>query len=190
MFRTPTADTRADSSLLAAHVAGDPSAFGELFRRHQTRLYRAARRRGATAEDADDTVQDAMLSAYLAAGSFRNESAVGSWLHRITVNSCTDLARRNARRTAVLAAAQSPAAPDRSPAVDTALVVRQALMRLPVAQRAALLAVDMHGYSVSEAAALLDIAEGTVKSRCARGRARLAVLLAPPGTPAPTLMFD
>ena len=51
-------------------------------------------------------------------------------------------------------------------------------MRLPAGQRAAVLAVDMLGYSVSEAAALLGVAEGTVKSRRARARARLAVLLA------------
>ena len=49
------------------------------------------------------------------------------------------------------------------------LVVRRALMRLPAEQRAAVLAVDMHGYSVADAAALLGVAEGTVKSRCARG---------------------
>ena len=61
--------------------------------------------------------------------------------------------------------------------VETAVVVRQAMMRLPAEQRAAVLAVDMHGYSVSDAAALLNVAEGTVKSRCSRGRARLAVLL-------------
>lgn len=52
-------------------------------------------------------------------------------------------------------------------------------MRLPMEQRAAVLAVDMQGYSVADAAALLGVAEGTVKSRCARARARLAVLLEP-----------
>lgn len=50
-------------------------------------------------------------------------------------------------------------------------------MRLPVEQRAAVVAVDMQGYSVADTAALLGVAEGTVKSRCARARARLAMLL-------------
>ena len=59
------------------------------------------------------------------------------------------------------------------------MVVRQALLRLPVEQRAAVLAVDMYGYAVAEAAALLGIAEGTVKSRRARARGRLAMLLRP-----------
>lgn len=170
-------DDRTDAALLAAHVAGDRSAFGELFRRHQDRLLRTARRRGVSAEDADDTLQDAMLSAYRAAGSFRGESAVSSWLHRITVNACTDVLRRNGPRTVPLSADHCPAMADRSGHTTTAVVVRQALMRLPAEQRAAVLAVDMHGYSVADAAALLDVAEGTVKSRCSRGRARLAVLL-------------
>jgi RNA polymerase sigma-70 factor (ECF subfamily) len=61
--------------------------------------------------------------------------------------------------------------------VTTRLVVRDALARLPLEQRAALVLVDLEGHSVAEAALILDVAEGTVKSRCARGRARLAVLL-------------
>jgi RNA polymerase sigma-70 factor (ECF subfamily) len=61
--------------------------------------------------------------------------------------------------------------------VETAIMVQRALMRLPVEQRAAVVAVDMQGYSIAETAGLLGVAEGTVKSRCARARARLAVLL-------------
>ncbi|MEI7913843.1 MAG: RNA polymerase sigma factor SigM [Mycobacteriaceae bacterium] len=170
-------DHRTDADLLAAHADGDRSAFGELFRRHRTRLLRTARRRGASAEDADDTLQDAMISAYRAAGSFRHESAVSSWLHRITVNACTDVQRRKGPHTVPLSADHPPPVADRSGHIETAVVVRQAMMRLPAEQRAAVLAVDMHGYSVSDAAALLNVAEGTVKSRCSRGRARLAVLL-------------
>jgi RNA polymerase sigma-70 factor (ECF subfamily) len=55
--------------------------------------------------------------------------------------------------------------------------VQRALMRLPVEQRAAVVAVDMQGYSVADTAALLGVAEGTVKSRCSRARVRLAELL-------------
>ena len=139
-----------------------------------------------------------MLSAYRAAGSFRGESAVSSWLHRITVNACTDVLRRNGRRTVPLSTEHCPAVADRSGHTETAVIVRQALLRLPVEQRAAVVAVDMHGYSVAETAALLDIAEGTVKSRCSRGRARLAVLLGHlspaasngSGTAGPTLLVE
>ncbi|MEU8610734.1 sigma factor-like helix-turn-helix DNA-binding protein, partial [Actinoplanes sp. NPDC048791] len=60
---------------------------------------------------------------------------------------------------------------------DTALVVRAALAALPVEQRAALVLVDVQGYPVIEAAEILGVAEGTIKSRCARGRARMALAL-------------
>lgn len=170
-------DGRSDADLLAAHAAGDRYAFAELFGRHHTRLYRLARRSTPTSEDADDVVQEAMLSAHRGAASFRNDAAVSSWLHRIVVNACRDRLRRNASRaTAALPEDGCPVA-DRTGSVETSLMVRQALLRLPADQRAAVLAVDMHGYSVADAAVLLDIAEGTVKSRCARARARLAVLL-------------
>src|SRR5690606_2730762 len=66
-----------------------------------------------------------------------------------------------------------------APAVDhdTVLSVREALSRLPTDQRVAIVLVDLEGYPVAEVAEMLGVAEGTVKSRCARGRARLAMLL-------------
>jgi RNA polymerase sigma-70 factor (ECF subfamily) len=60
---------------------------------------------------------------------------------------------------------------------DTALVVRAALAALPADQRAAIVLVDVQGYPVAEAAEILGVAEGTIKSRCARGRARMAIAL-------------
>jgi RNA polymerase sigma-70 factor (ECF subfamily) len=173
--------TRSDGDLLYAHIAGDRYAFEELFRRHSARLYRLARRRSHTAEDACDAVQDAMLSAHRAAGSFRHDAPVSNWLCRIVVNACRDRMRRNAiRPTVTLTPEDCPPVADRTGQLETALVVRQALLRLPAAQRDAVVAVDMHGYSVADAAALFGVAEGTVKSRCARGRARLAILLGSP----------
>lgn len=176
-FTDPDRSGRSDADLLAAHAAGDPYAFEELFGRYHVRLYRLARRSTATAEDAADVLQEAMLSAHRGAAGFRRDAAVASWLHRIVVNACRDQLRRSMiRPTTPLGDHTWPVA-DRAASIETAVVVRQALMRLPVEQRAAVMAVDMQGYSVADAAALLDIAEGTVKSRCARARARLAVLL-------------
>jgi RNA polymerase sigma-70 factor (ECF subfamily) len=167
-----------DADLLNAHAAGDRFAFAELFRRHGPRLYRVARRRSPSDEDAHDAVQEAMLSAHRGARSFRHDAAVSSWLHRIVVNVCQDRLRRNAiRPTTPLIDDDCVPVGDRTTSLETALVVHEALLRLPVEQRSAVVAVDMHGYSVADAAALLNVAEGTVKSRCARARARLAVLL-------------
>lgn len=165
-----------DAELLAAHVAGDRHAFGELFLRHHRQLHRLARFASPTAEDADDAVQDAMLSAHRSAGAFRHDAAVSTWLRRIVLNACLDRRRRaHARPTVPLPDAHP--VPDRTSQVETAIMVRRALMRLPVEQRAVVVAVDMQGYSIAETACLLGVAQGTVKSRCARGRARLARLL-------------
>ncbi|MEV1321016.1 RNA polymerase sigma factor SigM [Micromonospora arborensis] len=176
-----------DLELLRAHVDGDQHAFAELFHRHRDRLWAVALRTLGDREEAADALQDALLSAHRAAARFRGDSAVTTWLHRIVVNACLDrIRRRQAHPTVPLpdgnrAEAGSgiggvePAAPTQDH--DTALVVREALAALPLEQRAALVLVDVQGYPVAEVARILGVAEGTVKSRCARGRARLAVLL-------------
>ncbi|SCL15849.1 RNA polymerase, sigma subunit, ECF family [Micromonospora rhizosphaerae] len=179
----------ADIDLLRAHVAGDRDAFTELFHRHRDRLWAVALRTLGDREEAADALQDALLSAHRAAARFRGDSAVTTWLHRIVVNACLDrVRRRQAQATVPLpdgvhgggepgrhTGGAELAAPVRDH--DTALVVRQALAELPVEQRAALILVDVQGYPVAEVARILGVAEGTVKSRCARGRARLATLL-------------
>jgi RNA polymerase sigma-70 factor, ECF subfamily len=165
-----------DAALLRAHRNGDPDAFAELVRRHRDRLWAVALRTLGDREEAADALQDALLSAYRAAERFRGDSAVTTWLHRIVVNACLDrMRRRQARPTVPLPEVDTSVAP--APDRDTVLVVRDALAQLPLDQRAALVLVELQGYSVADAAEALHIAEGTVKSRCARGRARLAVLL-------------
>lgn len=163
-----------DAELLAAHVAGDRHAFATLFGRHRLQLRRVAHRASYNRDDADDALQDALFSAHRAAAGFRHDASVSSWLHRIVVNSCVDRLRRNKIHPTVPLEDDAHPSADPTANVDTAVVVQRALLRLPVEQRAAILAVDMHGYSVAEAAALLGVPEGTVKSRRARGRARLA----------------
>lgn len=175
-------DSRDDAALLRDHAAGDRAAFGELFRRHRDRLWAVALRTTGDREDAADALQDALLSAYRAADRFRGDAAVTTWLHRIVVNACLDrLRRRQARPTVSLADTEPAPAPP--PDRETVLVVRAALTELPVDQRAALVLVELEGYPVAEAAKILGVPVGTVKSRCARGRARLALLLGEPRNP-------
>ncbi|MFG2680646.1 RNA polymerase sigma factor SigM [Streptomyces sp. NPDC048392] len=175
-----------DQELLALHVEGDPDAFGELVRRHRDRLWAVALRTLGDREEAADAVQDALVSAYRAAHTFRGQAAVTTWLHRITVNACLDRARKAAsRRTApvddterleqLLEPHESASAPAERNDLHRQLL--EALSTLPTDQRAALVLVDMQGYPVAEAARILDVPTGTIKSRCARGRARLLPLL-------------
>ena len=168
-----------DLDLLRRHAAGDNEAFGELFRRHRDRLWAVALRTVCDPEEAADALQDAMVSAFRRAGDFRGESAVTTWLHRIVVNACLDRLRRRAARPAVPAGsdqaleALAPQDGDHARATETRLDVDAALRTLSPEQRAALVVVDMLGFSVADAAVILDISQGTVKSRCARARARL-----------------
>lgn len=188
-------DGRTDAELLAAHVDGDPEAFGELFARHRDRLWAVALRTMGDPETAADGLQDGMIAAFRRAASFRGDAAVTTWLHRVVVNACLDRLRAaKVRRTealpddvdetgrgsldtanAVTDATLDPA--EHAARDDQRLQVLAALRELTAEQRAAIVLVDMEGYSVAEAAEILDCAEGTVKSRCSRGRARLAVLL-------------
>jgi RNA polymerase sigma-70 factor (ECF subfamily) len=167
--------TVSDADLLAQHVAGDHDAFSILVTRHRDRLWAVALRTLGNPDDAADALQDALLSAYRGAAGFRGNSAVTTWLHRIVVNACLDFARRKAvRPTQPLLEDPATSAPDTISTHETALAVVAALRTLPTEQAAAVVLVDIEGFSVEEAAAILGVPTGTVKSRCARARARLA----------------
>ena len=181
-------DQRDDVALVAASAAGDPAAFHELVRRHRDRLWAVALRTTGDPDDAADALQDALVSAFRRSGTFRGDAQVTTWLHRIVVNACLDVLRRKrSRRTEPLPndedryaefAEPSAGADETAEAGERRADVWRALRSVADDQRAALVLVDMEGYSVDEAAAILGCAPGTVKSRCSRGRARLAPLLA------------
>jgi RNA polymerase sigma-70 factor (ECF subfamily) len=182
-----------DVALLGAHRDGDPDAFGVLFTRHRDRLWAVALRTTGNPEDAADALQEAMISAFRRAAGFRGDALVTTWLHRIVVNASLDRLRRNkvraaqplpddleeyAGRGAVLATGDTSTDPEAQAVLtDRRDAVLAALDQLPPDQKAALVLVDLEGYPVEQVAEMLECPTGTVKSRCARGRARLAVLL-------------
>ncbi|MGC4109856.1 MAG: RNA polymerase sigma factor SigM [Nocardioides sp.] len=182
-----------DAELLAAHVAGDPDAFGVLFGRHRDRLWAVALRTMGNPHDAADGLQDGLVAAYRRAGSFRGDAAVTTWLHRVVVNACLDRIRaakvrradplpddldeRHDRGSVATATTDHDDPEQAAIAADRRRALLDALAVLPAEQRAALVLVDMEGHSVAEVAVMLECAEGTVKSRCSRGRERLAALL-------------
>jgi RNA polymerase sigma-70 factor, ECF subfamily len=182
---TPSAAERpavTDAELLTAHIAGDPHAFSEIVKRHRDRMWAVALRTLGDPDEAADAVQDAFVSAYRKAATFRGEAAVTTWLHRIVVNACLDRMRRKSVRPVaddelIEAAERESPLPDQTVEREVSMEVSAALKRLPADQRAALVLVDMMGYSVEDAAQVLGVPSGTVKSRCARGRAKLAPIL-------------
>ncbi len=166
-----------DADLLKAHVDGDPNAFGILFSRHRDRLWAVALRTAGGPDDAADALQDAMVSAFRRAGSFRGEAAVTTWLHRIVVNACLDQHRRRRNKpttTWIETLHETAHTTDDMANRELQIELERALANLPDDQRAAIVLVDVEGYSVDDAARILGCPPGTVKSRCARGRAKLA----------------
>jgi RNA polymerase sigma-70 factor (ECF subfamily) len=183
-----------DPALLDAHRAGDPDAFGVLFKRHRDRLWAVALRTTGNPEDAGDALQEAMISAFKRADSYRGDALVTTWLHRIVVNAALDRLRRNKVRAAqplpddleeytgrgAVLATDTSGDPEAVALLgDRRRAVLAALDQLPPDQKAALVLVDMEGYPVAQVAQMLDCPTGTIKSRCARGRTRLATLLTP-----------
>jgi RNA polymerase sigma-70 factor, ECF subfamily len=163
---------RTDADLLRRHAEGDSEAFGYLYLRHRDRLHRVASR--IVGDDAEDALHDGMMRAYRHAAGFRGQSAVASWLHRIVVNAALDIARRRPM-VAEPDETMPGTAADRS---DWQQDLRRAGRMLSRDQRRAILLVDVYGYPHREAAVILGVPAGTVKSRAARGRALLAARLA------------
>ena len=173
-----------DRELMAAHVAGDSQAFSELVTRHRDRLWSVSLRTTGDPEEASDALQDALISAFRRADQYRGEAAVTTWLHRIVVNAGLDRLRRRAvRPTTTLPdhdeynGLEIVEPRDAIAERENWIEISAALAELPQDQREAIILVDVQGYSVEAAAKELNCPTGTIKSRCSRGRAKLAETL-------------
>ena len=173
-----------DAELLSLHVAGDRHAFSLIVERHRDRLWAVALRTTGDPDDAADALQEALIRAFQRASQFRGESAVTTWLHRIVVNASLDRLRRKAvRATLPLPDADTTAGralidpTDHVGQREDQIAIASALAALPEDQRDAILLVDVEGWSIEDAATMLRCPPGTIKSRCSRGRAKLAVAL-------------
>ena len=179
-----------DEVLLAAHLRGDPAAFGQLVARHERRIYGLCLRILGNREDAEDATQEAFVAALRKASSFRRAAAFSTWLYRIAVNAATDQARRRGRaRLAALDPEDAGLAVDRGgelgEVVAAAVTVQTALAQVPEEFRVAVVLCDLYRLPYADAAQILEVPVGTVKSRVFRGRAALAERLAsnPEATP-------
>ena len=184
-----------DAALLEGLRAGDESAYETVVRRYAGRMLAVARRFLTCEADAADAVQDAFMSAFRALGSFREGSALGTWLHRIVVNACLSKLRARRRRPetsldllpafdesgrhAVPVPPRSPHAEDALAREETRAQVRACIDRLPESYRTVLLLRDIEALDTEEAARALGTTPGAVKVSLHRARQALRRLLEP-----------
>jgi RNA polymerase sigma-70 factor (ECF subfamily) len=174
-------DDPTDEALVAAFVEGDQRAFAHLLSRYERRVYGICFRYFGDAPDAEDAAQDAFLTLYRKADTFRGGSLFSTWMYRVTTNACNDLARKRARRPRKAdAVVEDLPLADQHDAIGTHLLrleVREALMRLEPVQRDAVVGHTLQGRPYHEMAEELGVAVGTMKSRVHRGHAKLAMIL-------------
>jgi RNA polymerase sigma-70 factor, ECF subfamily len=165
-----------------------------LLRGQIERVHGLCRRLCGNEADAEDATQEALLAVVRGLPRFDGRSSFTTWVHRVTTNACLDELRRRARRPTVVRRLDAATGdhddrtraldpPDPTPGVDERapdrMAIDDALAALPEDFRVAVVLRDHLGLDYAEIAAVLDLAPGTVRSRIARGRARLADLLAP-----------
>jgi RNA polymerase sigma-70 factor (ECF subfamily) len=168
--------TSADETLAEAAARGDGAAFEILVRRHE-RVVRGFLARLAGSDRADDMAQETFLTAWTKAAAFTGEGRYKGWLLRIAWRTfLMDTRGRGRRLPAYSGIGEAPEQADRSDA-ERDLIVEDALSRLKEADRAAVVLCLVLGHSHSEAAQILDMPLGTVKTRVARGSAQLLELL-------------
>lgn len=176
----------ADAELLRAIAAGDESALGRLYDRHAGWLLARLQRRCASADLADQALQDTFLTVWRQARSYRGEGEVTAFLWRIAIRRLIDALRADGRASRARRAAAGDATGDAlvASAEDEVLLgvehgrLGEALTRLSPELRAAIEATVLDGLSCAEAGVLLGIPAGTVKSRCHRARIELRRALA------------
>lgn len=182
-----------DNQLIAAARAGDRAALDRLLRRHYDRVWRLCRRLSGNDADAQDAAQEALIAIARGLHRFDGRAAFSTWSYRVATNACLDELRRRARRPIPLHADEptrletGPADPTRAPdQVVERLTVDDALAQLPEEFRLAVVLRDLCDLDYAEISAVMAVPPGTVRSRIARGRARLATLMATSGNQQPT----
>lgn len=167
-----------EAELLARVIDGDHDAFTEIMRSHEDRVFSVCLRIMGNRDQALDATQETFLTTFRKASQFKGNSALGTWIYRIAVNTCYDQLRKQKRRkTDPMPDHLDPADYSAEEAVDAAGLrpeIQQALDAIPVDFRTAVILSDIEGMGLPEVADVLEIPVGTVKSRVFRGRRLLA----------------
>ena len=194
-------DRNMDRRLITRLQAGDQAAVHELAQRYGSRIYQLALRQMKNREDAEEVAQDVLMKVYRKIGAFRGDSALSSWIYRITFNTAMSKLRGNRAARAAdkerdrVRAAQSAQDDDLQPAEqpidwshmpDEELLRRQlrqavvaAISELPEIYRAPVVLRDIQGLTTEEASSRLNVKDQTLKSRLHRGRLMLRQRLQP-----------
>lgn len=161
-----------DEEIVAAVLGGDLEAYGRLVARYQNLVYGLAYDHLGNFEEARDAAQETFLQAYLHLRQLREPARFAAWMRQLAANECR-MALRRRRPAAALEGLELPDPRRRECEVEQRLAVRQAMERLPEANRQALTLFAFEERSVGEIAAFLEVPATTVKSRIRNARAQL-----------------
>ena len=178
-------------TLVARLQRGDDDAFEEFVTQFEHTVYNLAFRQLGHVQDAQDVTQEVFLRVYRNIRRFRADSKLSTWVYQITVNACTDHARRRARRPELPLVIENsdgeeilPDLPDESYAPEPLYEhtemreqIERGLARLSSEHRQIVVMRDVSGFTYGEIAAILSLSEGTVKSRLFRARDKLSEIL-------------
>jgi RNA polymerase sigma-70 factor (ECF subfamily) len=172
-----------ESDLIGRFKKGDPSAFEELVRKYQDRVYNLCRYMLQDPQDTQQAAQDVFLKAYRGLKDFSPDSSLYTWIYRIAVTTCLDY-RRKSRREAFRSVPLTEDLPSGEPSPHQLYESREiteslqiALQKLPEKLRAVIVLREIEGLSYEEIAGVLHTSVGTVKSRISRAREQLRHLL-------------
>ena len=163
-----------DKELLKLYINGEIEALSELFKRHNAKMKTIAYRITKNSADAEDVVQNALISVMRSAHKFRGDAAVSTWLFRIVTNAAIDKLRSIKAHPLYELPNDLPLLTSEISVKDLSLDLVQALKTLPENQRNVVLLIDVAGWTIADVAQKLKCAPGTVKSRCHRAHAKLA----------------
>jgi len=178
-------DTLSDEDIVARIRAGELDQFELLMRRHNTRVFRAARAIVRDASEAEDVMQDAYVRAYEHLGQFEGRARFSTWLTRIAVHEALARVRRGKRHDSldivpegpVMSTPSSSSPEQQTSDVEMRSLLEAAVGRLPEDFRSVFILRAVEGMSSAEVAECLDIPEDTVKTRLHRARSRLQEML-------------
>lgn len=167
-----------DIVLIDRYLSGDVAAFNELMDAHEDRVFAICLRMLRDRESALDATQETFLTVFRKADRFKAKAAFSTWLYRVAVNTCYDQMRKAKRKKADrLPETHDPvdvSSTDAFDAADLRPTIEEALANLSEEFRSTVVLVDLQGMSLEQASDILEVPQGTVKSRLFRARRQLA----------------